>query len=102
MPFTAPGSLRPDDVYTLIAFILAENEIVDRAVLIDAHKLRTFRMPARDRCVAEKRTGTSVFADCRRAVITTTPNYKMRTVVWPLRRNRTSALRSHAEHVCRA
>jgi cytochrome c len=61
MPFTAPGSLRPDDVYSLVAFILAENEIVDKAVPMDAHTLRAVRMPARDRFVADNRTRTSVF-----------------------------------------
>jgi cytochrome c len=61
MPFSAPGSLHPDEVYSLTAFILAENEIVDRAVIMDAQRLRSVRMPARDRFVVDNRGGTSVF-----------------------------------------
>jgi S-disulfanyl-L-cysteine oxidoreductase SoxD len=57
MPFPAPGSLSPDDVYSLIAFLLAENEIVERRAVMDARTLRNVRMPAHDRFVADNRTG---------------------------------------------
>lgn len=61
MPFPAPGSLRPDDIYSLVAFLLAENEIVDRRTVIDARTLRNIRMPARDRFVVDNRSGGKVF-----------------------------------------
>jgi len=61
MPFPAPGSLRPDDVYSLVDFLLAENEIIDRRTTMDARTLRTIRMPARDRFVVDDRTGGHVF-----------------------------------------
>ena len=61
MPFPAPGSLHPDDVYSLVAFLLAENEIVDRRTVIDARALRSIRMPARDRFVVDNRVGGRVF-----------------------------------------
>jgi len=57
MPFPAPGSLRPDDVYSLAAFLLAENEVIDRHTVIDARALRNIRMPARDRFVVDNRSG---------------------------------------------
>jgi cytochrome c len=61
MPFTAPGSLPPDDVYSLVAFLLAENEIINRGAVMDARALRAVRMPAHDRFVADNRTGGAGF-----------------------------------------
>ena len=61
MPLTAPGSLRSDDVYSLVAFLLAENRIVDRGMVIDARSLPKVRMPARARFVRDDRTGGAVF-----------------------------------------
>lgn len=61
MPFPAPGSLPPDDVYSLVDFLLAENEIVDRRTVMDARTLRSIRMPARDRFVVDNRSGGRVF-----------------------------------------
>ena len=61
MPFTAPGSLAPDDVYSLVAFLLAENEIINRGAVMDARTLRSVRMPAHDRFVADNRTGGAAF-----------------------------------------
>ena len=60
MPFNAPGSLPPDDVYSVVAFLLAENGIVSREATIDAKSLPRVRMPARDRFVADNRTGGPV------------------------------------------
>ena len=57
MPLTAPGSLQPNEVYSLVAYLLAENQIVDRNVVIDARSLPKIRMPARDRFAADDRTG---------------------------------------------
>jgi mono/diheme cytochrome c family protein len=61
MPFNAPGSLPPDDVYGVIAFLLAENGIVPRTATMDARTLPRVRMPARDRFVADDRRGGAVF-----------------------------------------
>jgi mono/diheme cytochrome c family protein len=61
MPFPTPGALSPDDVYSLVAFLLAENEIVDRGQVMDARTLRSIRMPAHDRFVADNRTGSRGF-----------------------------------------
>lgn len=61
MPFTAPGSLAPDDVYSLVAFLLAENEIINRDAVMDARALRAVRMPAHDHFVADNRTGGAGF-----------------------------------------
>jgi cytochrome c len=55
MPFDAPGSLRPDEVYGLVAYLLAENRVVGRDAVTDAHALPAFRMPARKRFVPDDR-----------------------------------------------
>ena len=61
MPFPAPSSLRADDIYSLVAFLLAENEIIDRRTVVDARVLRNIRMPARDRFVVDNRAGGHAF-----------------------------------------
>jgi len=57
MPLTAPGSLTPDEVYGLVAHLLAENGIVARDAVMDARTLPAVRMPARDRFVPDERRG---------------------------------------------
>ena len=48
-PLTAPGSLRPEETYSLVAYLLAENQIIDRATVIDARSLPRIRASARAR-----------------------------------------------------
>ena len=48
MPFTAPQSLKPDEVYAISAYILFLNEIVGEHDRIDAATLPKVRMPNRD------------------------------------------------------
>ena len=45
MPFTAPGSLRDDDVYALTAFLLAANGIIGREEMLDRTSLPRVVMP---------------------------------------------------------
>jgi S-disulfanyl-L-cysteine oxidoreductase SoxD len=45
MPFTAPQSLTPDEVYALVAWILARNGIVKDDAVMDAAALPKVRMP---------------------------------------------------------
>jgi cytochrome c len=61
MPPTAPGSLAADEVYSAVAWILARNEIMDSATVIDAASLPRVRMPARDRFVPDDRSGGPEF-----------------------------------------
>jgi cytochrome c len=61
MPFPAPSSLGSDDIYSLVDFLLAENEIIDRRAVLDARTLRAIRMPARDRFVVDNRAGGRAF-----------------------------------------
>ena len=55
MPAATPGSLSADETYAVIAWILAENEIIAPTVAMDARSLPRVRMPARDRFVPDDR-----------------------------------------------
>jgi cytochrome c len=57
MPFDAPGSLSAPDVYSLVAFLLAENGVIDSTASLDATTLPRVRMPARDRFRPDDRIG---------------------------------------------
>ena len=61
MPFAAPGTLPPDDVYAVVAFLLAENGVITRAEVMDRRTLPQVRMPMRDRFVPDDRAGGAVF-----------------------------------------
>lgn len=47
MPYTTPHSLEPDDVYALVAYLLAENGIIDADTVVNQDNLATIAMPAR-------------------------------------------------------
>jgi cytochrome c len=57
MPWTFPGSLEPDEVYGLVAYLLFLNEIVPEGAVLDAATLPKIVMPARDRFVRDNRRG---------------------------------------------
>ncbi len=57
MPFTAPGTLTPDETYGLVAYVLFLNDIVPASAVMDADTLPRVVMPARDRFVRDNRTG---------------------------------------------
>jgi cytochrome c len=57
MPFDAPGSLSNKDVYSLVTYLLQENDIIEPGTLLNQHNLATIRMPARDRFVPDDRRG---------------------------------------------
>lgn len=57
MPITAPGSLVNSEVYAVVAFLLAENGVIDRAAVMDSASLSAVKMPARERFVADDRKG---------------------------------------------
>ncbi|MEK6608405.1 MAG: hypothetical protein AABZ30_12150 [Myxococcota bacterium] len=46
MPPEAPGSLAPDDVYGLVAWLLHENAILPVDAVMDARTLPAVTMPA--------------------------------------------------------
>jgi hypothetical protein len=60
MPFMQPGTLSPNETYSLVAFILALNKIVPDDAVMDASALPKVKMPARDRFVIDNRRGGKV------------------------------------------
>ena len=61
MPLPAPGSLTPDETYAIVAYLLAENQVVPRSAVMDAETLPTVRMPAQPHFVSDDRTGGDHF-----------------------------------------
>jgi cytochrome c len=57
MPQPVPGSLQPDEVYSVVAYLLFLNGIVAEDIVMDAKALRTVAMPARNRFVMDDRRG---------------------------------------------
>ncbi len=57
MPQAAPGTLPPDDVYALTAFLLQLNGILESGDTLDQDSLPRIVMPARDRFVRDDRRG---------------------------------------------
>jgi S-disulfanyl-L-cysteine oxidoreductase SoxD len=55
MPFDAPQSLTPDDIYAVIAWLLHENGIIASDAVMDARTLPAVRMPNRHGFVPDPR-----------------------------------------------
>jgi cytochrome c len=61
MPFATPGVLPPSDVYSVVAYLLAENGIIKQTDVMDATTLPKVKMPAHDRFVVDDRKGGAGF-----------------------------------------
>lgn len=57
MPLNAPGSLAPDQIYSLVAYLLWRNELIADTTVIDRQTLPRVVMPAHDRFVVDDRKG---------------------------------------------
>lgn len=57
MPYNAPGSLTNDEVYSLTAFLLWRNKIIDSTVVINARSIPAIVMPAKILYVDDDRRG---------------------------------------------
>jgi cytochrome c len=60
MPFMQPGTLTPNETYSLVAYILALNKILPEDAVMDRTTLPKVKMPARDRFVIDNRKGGKV------------------------------------------
>lgn len=58
MPFSAPQSLSPNEVYSLVAWLLYQNDIIAEDTVMDAHSLPRIHMPNRDGFVPDPRPDT--------------------------------------------
>ena len=57
MPPAAPGTLSSDEVYSVVAWVLAQNRIIPEGAVMNAETLPRVVMPARDRFVPDSRKG---------------------------------------------
>jgi len=57
MPFNAPGSLTDNEVYSLTAYLLHENRIIDSNLVINSVSLPRIIMPAKKMYVTDDRCG---------------------------------------------
>ena len=55
MPFQAPGSLTADEIYAVVAYILAEGKVIDKTTVLDAQTLARVQMPNRDGFIPDPR-----------------------------------------------
>ncbi|MES2188062.1 MAG: cytochrome c [Pseudomonadota bacterium] len=62
MPYNAPQSLRPAEVYAVTAYLLHLNGIVPADTVLDAHSLPAVRMPNRKGFVGDPRPDTGPVA----------------------------------------
>lgn len=57
MPYYTPGSLTDDEVYSLTAFLLSANRIIDSTTVITAKNLAAISMPAKKLFIPDDRKG---------------------------------------------
>ncbi|MEK7401369.1 MAG: cytochrome c [Gemmatimonadota bacterium] len=57
MPFPASSTLKPDEVYSVVAFLLAENGVIARDAIMNARMLPAVKMPGRAHFVLDDRKG---------------------------------------------
>ncbi|HEY9049581.1 MAG TPA: c-type cytochrome [Ohtaekwangia sp.] len=57
MPYNSPGTLTTDEVYSLVAFLLYRNDIIDSTAVMDAQTLPQVEMPAKKLFIDDDRRG---------------------------------------------
>ncbi|MEP6765828.1 MAG: c-type cytochrome [Gemmatimonadaceae bacterium] len=57
MPQASPGSLAPDEVYQVVAYILSENGVLARDATLNAQSLPLVKLPMRKRFIIDTRRG---------------------------------------------
>lgn len=60
MPLNAPQSLTPEEVYSIVAWLLHQNGIIPATMVIDGQTLLTVKMPNRDGFVPDPRPDVSL------------------------------------------
>jgi len=56
MPYNAPGTLTADELYSLTAYLLFANKIIDEETVMDARSLPKVAMPAKRLFIPDNRT----------------------------------------------
>jgi mono/diheme cytochrome c family protein len=65
MPFNAPQSLSPDETYSVVAWLLYQNGIIEKGTVIDARSLPAIRMPNRDGFIPDPRPDAPPYREGR-------------------------------------
>lgn len=60
MPLLTPGSLTDSEVYALVGYLLAKDQIIADTITMDANALRAVKMPYQDRFVPDDRRAGAV------------------------------------------
>jgi cytochrome c len=55
MPYNAPQSLTPDEIYSVIAWLLFQNHVIAEDAVIDAQTLPKVQMPNRNGFISDAR-----------------------------------------------
>jgi cytochrome c len=55
MPFNAPQSLTPTETYSVIAWLLFQNQVIAQDAVIDAQTLPKIEMPNRNGFISDPR-----------------------------------------------
>jgi cytochrome c len=55
MPYQNPGSLKPDEVYQVTAYVLYLNKLIEEEEILNAKTLPQIKMPNRDGFIADPR-----------------------------------------------
>jgi S-disulfanyl-L-cysteine oxidoreductase SoxD len=61
MPFNAPGSLSDEQVYSVVAYILAEANVLPKDATLDAKTLPKVQMPNRDGFIPDPRPEVELY-----------------------------------------
>jgi mono/diheme cytochrome c family protein len=61
MPFSAPGSLTDDEVYSVVAYILSEAKIINPTDTVNAQTLPKIAMPNRDGFIPDARPEVQLY-----------------------------------------
>jgi cytochrome c len=57
MPYNAPGTLTADEIYSLTAYLLFTNRIIEEQTVMDARSLPKVTMPAKQLFIPDNRRG---------------------------------------------
>jgi cytochrome c len=55
MPFDAPGSLSDDEIYSVVAYVLGEANILEKSATLNANTLQNIEMPNKDGFISDSR-----------------------------------------------
>lgn len=80
MPYQAPKSLDDDEVYALTAYLLAENGIIDKSMVVNKNNLAKVKMPNIDGFICDNKIDTKSAPCMKNCLLPGDVNYQWLTV----------------------